>query len=195
MAKNFKNKDILLIVLIIGVGLCWYSTSTRRTSILNSGTLGMNTDGGSPSNNLSNSLVQNESSGEPDYLNTENTGRLDGKPVDSSMNQQQTRIMDGLNNNTCYPKVQLSAQELLPKDKASDWANVNPGGVGSLCDKNFLQAGAMVGIDTIGQTLRNANLQLRSEPPNPQATVSPWLQSTIGPDLMRRPLIIGGTPE
>ena len=192
MAKNFENKDILLIVLIIGVGLCWYSTSSGRTSILNTGTLG--TSAGNPSSNLSNSLVQSENGGEPDYLNTENTGRLDGEKVDSSMNTQQTRIMDGLNNNTCYPKAQLSAQELLPKDKASDWANVNPGGAGSLCDKNFLQAGAMVGIDTVGQTLRNANLQLRSEPQNPLVTVSPWLQSTIGPDLLRRPLEMGGTP-
>ena len=35
---------------------------------------------------------------------------------------------------------------------------------------------------------RNSNLQLRSEPPNPQTQVSPWLNSTIEPDLIRRPL-------
>ena len=57
--------------------------------------------------------------------------------------------------------------------------------------KNFLDASLHVGIDTVGQSLRNANRQLRSEPPNPQVQVSPWLQSTIGPDVQRRPLEIG----
>jgi hypothetical protein len=40
--------------------------------------------------------------------------------------------------------------------------------------------------------LRNPNLQLRSEPPNPQLKVSPWNQTTIESDLNRRPLEIGG---
>ena len=50
----------------------------------------------------------------------------------------------------------------------------------------------VVGINTVGQSLRNANRQLRSEPPNPQVKVSPWLQSTIEPDSNRKPLEIGG---
>jgi len=40
---------------------------------------------------------------------------------------------------------------------------------------NFLEAGYHYGINTVGQTLRNANLQLRSEMPNPQVQVSPFL--------------------
>ncbi len=87
---------------------------------------------------------------------------------------------------------QLSAQDLLPQDKSSTWASVNPEGQGSLANQNFLQAGYHIGINTVGQTLRNANLQLRSEPPCPQAQVSPWLQSTIEPDVSRRPMEIGG---
>jgi hypothetical protein len=55
----------------------------------------------------------------------------------------------------------------------------------------LLKSGYHIGIDTIGNTLRNANLQIRSEPPNPTTKVSPWLQSTIEPDLMRAPLEIG----
>ena len=47
-------------------------------------------------------------------------------------------------------------------------------------------------VNTVGQTLRNANRQLRSEPPNPQVKVSPWLQTTIEADTNRRPLEIGG---
>ena len=62
-------------------------------------------------------------------------------------------------------------------------------------DTNFLEAGFHMGIDTVGQSLRNANLQLRSEPPNPQGNVGPWQNSTIQPDLMRVPLEIGCGPQ
>ena len=34
--------------------------------------------------------------------------------------------------------------------------------------------------------LRNANQQIRSEPFNQQSVVSPWMQSTINPDIWRR---------
>ena len=90
----------------------------------------------------------------------------------------------------CYPKDVLSSADLLPRDANSLWAQVNPSGQGSLADQNYLTAGYHVGINTVGQTLRNANLQLRSEPLNPQVQVSPWLQSTIEPDINRRPLEI-----
>jgi len=90
----------------------------------------------------------------------------------------------------CYPRDQLTPSELLPKDKNSVWAEQNPMGPGSLKGKNFLSAGALIGVNTVGQSLRNANLQLRSEPPNPQVAVSIFNQSTIAPDTNRRPLEI-----
>ena len=95
-------------------------------------------------------------------------------------------------NDTNFPKQQLNADDLLPSDNSSLWAQVNPAGEGSLKDRNFLQSGYHIGINTVGQTLRNANQQLRSEPPNPQVKVSPWLQSTIEPDVGRKPMEIGG---
>jgi len=58
-----------------------------------------------------------------------------------------------------------------------------------------LKAGYHIGIDTIGQTLRNANLQIRSEPPNPQLYVGPWNNTTISPDFMRPPLEIGSASQ
>lgn len=86
----------------------------------------------------------------------------------------------------CYPRDQLTPSELLPKDQNSVWAQQNPMGNGSLKGKNFLSAGALIGINTVGQTLRNANYQLRSEPPNPQVPVSVFNNSTIEPDTNRR---------
>ncbi len=88
----------------------------------------------------------------------------------------------------CYPREQLNPAELLPQDDASMWAQMNPAGSGDLQGKNFLSAGALIGVNTVGQSMRNSNLQLRAEPPNPQVSVSPWQNSTIEPDLSRRPL-------
>jgi hypothetical protein len=88
----------------------------------------------------------------------------------------------------CYPREQLNPTELLPHDDASMWAQMNPAGSGDLQGKNFLSAGALIGVNTVGQSMRNSNLQLRAEPPNPQVGVSPWLNTTIEPDLSRRPL-------
>ena len=92
----------------------------------------------------------------------------------------------------CYPKDVLSSVDLLPRDANSLYAQVNPSTQGSLQDQNFLTAGFHVGINTVGQTLRNANRQLRSEPPNPQVKISPWNQTTIEYDINRLPLEIGG---
>ena len=88
----------------------------------------------------------------------------------------------------CYPRDQLTPGELLPKDPNSVWAQQNPMGTGSLKGKNFLSAGALIGVNTVGQSLRNGNYQFRSEPPNPQMPVSIWNQSTIEPDVNRRTL-------
>ena len=92
----------------------------------------------------------------------------------------------------CFPKEMLTPEELKPQDNSSLWAQVNPAGEGSLKGRSFLQAGHNIGINTVGQTMRNANLQLRSEPPCPQVSVSPWNQTTIEPDTARKPLEIGG---
>ena len=92
------------------------------------------------------------------------------------------------------PNIQNPA-ELLPRDSNSQWAQLNPSGKGELANVNLLKAGYHIGLDTIGQSLRNANLQIRSEPPNPQLNVGPWNTSTIEPDFMRPPLEIGSGPQ
>ena len=94
----------------------------------------------------------------------------------------------------CFPRDRLAADDLLPKDAANTkWAQMNPAGVGDLRDANFLTAGYHVGIDTVGSSKKNSNLQLRSEPPNPTSPVSPWMISSITySDVNRRPLEIGG---
>lgn len=81
--------------------------------------------------------------------------------------------------------------DLLPADQNSKWASLNPVNSGNIAMPDLLQAGYHIGLDTIGQTLRNANLQLRSDPIIPKTNVGPWMQSTIEPDFGRVPLEIG----
>jgi hypothetical protein len=80
---------------------------------------------------------------------------------------------------------------LLPNDVNSKWSNMNPQGDGYLKSINLLQSGSLIGINTVSSSMRNANLQLRSEPANPQSVVGPWNNSTILPDNVRQPLEIG----
>ena len=112
-----------------------------------------------------------------------------GNEVFASANGVQTS-MPGLPSSCSKPNIQDPA-ELLPKSSDNQWAQLNPSGKGELASLNLLKAGYHIGIDTIGQSLRNANLQIRSEPPNPQLSVGPWNQSTIEPDFMRPPLELG----
>lgn len=123
-------------------------------------------------------------------MNTLPNGRIVGQDAVEHFSTNQDYQVE--RNLTSFPKDQLTAEELLPQDNSSLWAQVNPSGEGSLKDRNFLQSGYHIGINTVGQTLRNANLQLRSEPPCPQVKVSPWLQATIEPDVSRKPFEIGG---
>ena len=92
---------------------------------------------------------------------------------------------------SCASQPVVNPSELLPRDENSEWAKLNPMGAGDLQNVNLLQAGYHIGINTVSSSLRNANLQLRSEPANPQVSVGPWQNTTISPDINRRPLEIG----
>jgi hypothetical protein len=82
--------------------------------------------------------------------------------------------------------------ELLPKDVNSQWTSLNSVNTqNNVLMPDLLQAGYHIGLDTIGQTLRNANQQLRSDPIIPKIDVGPFLRSTIEPDLGRVPLELG----
>jgi hypothetical protein len=81
--------------------------------------------------------------------------------------------------------------DLLPKDQNSEWSKLNPISNSNPMIPDLLQAGSLIGLDTIGQTLKNANLQLRSDPVIVKQNVGPWNNSTYEPDLGRVPLELG----
>lgn len=83
--------------------------------------------------------------------------------------------------------------DLLPKDDNSQWASLNPSSQNAPNTPDLLKAGYHIGIDTVGQTLRNANQQLRSDPVITKVDIGPWNQSTIEADTMRVPLEVGSS--
>jgi hypothetical protein len=130
-------------------------------------------------------------------LNTDNSNISPALPM--GQNESYSDVT-GIGNPSALVNVQPSCarqpvanpEDLLPRDENSQWAQLNPRGVGDLNNVNLLEAGFWNGINSVGSSLRNANLQIRSEPPNPQTQVSPWMNTTIEPDMMRLPLEIGG---
>lgn len=101
-------------------------------------------------------------------------------------------VASSLTGGSVQKQVVTNPNELLPKQQNSNSALMNPPR-NDLAGKNFLTAENQVGINTVGNSLRNANQQLRSDPQIPMNNnVGPWLNSTIEPDNMRRPLEIGG---
>ncbi len=82
--------------------------------------------------------------------------------------------------------VSLSSAALLPKEVpvSDDFGQFSTEQI--LSGQNYLDPRGQIGYpETVGGTLRNANLQIRSEPANPRDPVSIWNLSTISPDDMR----------
>jgi hypothetical protein len=119
------------------------------------------------------------------------SNNLSGNSGPAGVSGVQTNGGAGALPSGCARQETINPADLLPKDENSKFAQMNPRGQGDLMGVSLLEAGHHIGINTVGQSLRNANLQLRSEPSNPQMNIGPWHNTTIGPDLNRRPLEIG----
>jgi len=119
------------------------------------------------------------------------SNNLSGNAGPAGISGVQTNGGPGAMPSGCARQETINPADLLPKDENSKFAQMNPRGEGDLMGVSLLEAGHHIGINTVGQSLRNANLQLRSEPANPQMNIGPWSNTTIGPDLNRRPLEIG----
>ena len=105
---------------------------------------------------------------------------------------EQNNVVQPVMSNQYSLQPVANPSDLLPQDQNSQWSALNPVSMnqGNINMPDLLQAGYHIGLDTIGQTLRNANQQLRSDPIIPIQVVGPWNQSTIEPDYGRTPLEI-----
>jgi len=166
--KNISGNQVLLFVALLALGYALYMYSQTKGAITDAMATPQ-TAAVADSYQPSQPLGQNEEPASISNVQTTSYG------LPSSCNQQ----------------LVVDPAELLPRDDNSDWARLHPGGTDGLQGVNLLKAGYHLGINTIGQSMRNSNLQVRSEPPNPQLNVSPWNNTTIDPTFSRKPFEIG----
>ena len=170
-----KNQQMLIGFVIVAALLLIVGSYNKKLGISLSGM--RNSDG-------SESVAPSNTSVNPADPNGMNSGPSDATGLQTMTGGVNANAMNQQTNNP---------MDLLPRENSSDnnWGSVGQSGPGELAGVSFLSAGYHAGIDTVGGTLRNANLQIRSEPANPKQVVSPWSNSTIEPDLMRKSLELG----
>ena len=173
LTKFLKSNGFFLVLalIVLFVGLNLYS---KNKSMILSPFTELNPHSDKKSGSLDTSQVQGFEA--PDGSAAPITGITSPEPSGAS----------------CATKQISDPADLLPKDTNSEWAQLNPNGVGDLENISLLQAGHHIGINTVGSTLKNANLQVRSEPVIPKTSVGPFLNSSIEPDCSRPKLEIGG---
>jgi hypothetical protein len=185
LQKILKENGLGVIVIILLIAFGVYTLSTYLTG---KGSFGMERMDSTPNqayNNTPNGSGPSPSGGMV-HGARENIGQNE---VFSSVNGLQTS-MPQTQDSSMQAGIQ-NPSELLPLDNNGEWSKLTPDGAGIYANINTLKAGYNIGIDTIGSSRRNMNLQIRSEQPNPQVYVGPWNMSTIQPDFMRPPLEIG----
>lgn len=173
LQKTFKSQRVIFLIGLVVAAIALYQYSRGKGAVL-SGMANANGNG--------HAAPVNEAA-MPASETALNGGLGDAAPANAGSRP------GGLP--SCASKPVMNPGELLPHDANNEWAKLNPRASGDFQNVNLLRAGYWNGIDTVGSSLRNANLQVRSEPPNPQKAVSIWNTSTISPDLMRVPLEIG----
>lgn len=138
------------------------------------------------------------------------SGVSDGKPVNSSLNSRSiarnAATLENSNKTITNTSSSVTTKaptassataggnDLLPSNNNNQLSNLNPAlSQNGVMAPDLLQAGSLIGLDTIGQSLRNPNYQIRSDPVIPQSNTGPWNQSTIQPE-QRPPMDINACP-
>lgn len=95
--------------------------------------------------------------------------------------QNMKKLMDENEKN----KLKFNAGDLLPREVNQDWfeTDFSHAQVG-VDDSNLVTTDRyIVGVNTVGNSLKNPSYDIRSAPPCPKFVVSPFLNSTIEPDF------------
>lgn len=85
-------------------------------------------------------------------------------------------------------RTALTSDQLLPRDENKNWFQVPNSNFNLMQAVDLEVPEIKIGVDTVGQSRKNATYDLRSAPPCPKFIVSPWSNSTIEPDYNTRPL-------
>ena len=168
--KSIKAHHVLAIVGFVIAIYAIYRYNTQKST--------------KPEGMLSGALISNDA----DNLKT---GMIqvgvneDYAPIEKQALNGKTTPMDSITPECIKGKTITNPADLLPVDGNSEWAELNPTTQQNSNNQNMLSSGFHIGTISV---LRNASRQLRSEPPNPQTAVSPWMNTTIESDTLRRSL-------
>ena len=135
-------------------------------------------------NNNNNNLINNTGNVVENLQTDDNT--TDQNVVQLEDVNEQPEVISDVNNVEPHQdeKITLTADDLLPANNEPVFNHpVTPS---TEVTEQFLDAGGIIGM--MSQTLRNPNYDLRCAPANPKVDVGPWMQSTIDPDITRKPL-------
>ena len=89
-------------------------------------------------------------------------------------------------NQNCDVEDLFDVDKYLPQEVNDDWFEVQKEPI-SVKNRHLINITKPIGINTIGSSLRNASWDLRGTPANPKHVVSPFLNSTIEPDVNLKP--------
>jgi hypothetical protein len=78
--------------------------------------------------------------------------------------------------------INYNAIDFLPVDTNPDWFNTDFTNI--VNEDTLINTDKyVIGINTVGQSLKNASYDIRGTIPNPKFSVSPWNNSTYEPDM------------
>lgn len=85
---------------------------------------------------------------------------------------------------------QYDAKDYLPKEINNNWfdTDFSQAKYNLNDDKLINTERYVIGVNTVGQSLKNASYDIRGTVPNPKFTVSPWNNSTYEPDYNIKPM-------
>jgi len=135
------------------------------------------------------SEMQNDDNMIDSVLNTQVQGNDLGQSNVANVNDDSTSVtaknMQKLAIENENNKLKFKSSELLPTDVNKDWfeTDFSHAQVNVNNDNLVVTDKYVIGVNTVGQSLKNPSYDLRAAPPCPKFTVSPWLQSTIEPDF------------
>lgn len=182
ISKGIKNEHVLGVIALLFVVYAFYKYSEGK-NILQSPMTALNPASYPPNPSIENVSSQSITNSNSTYA-----------PYNGNSNSQIATSADSASaiNQLVSTKAVSNPADLLPNSSANDWSNLNPVSSSDLRNINLLNPTQLVGINTQGSSLRNSNLQIRSEPANPRTNTNcPWNISTIETDTFRRPLEIG----
>jgi len=90
-------------------------------------------------------------------------------------------------NQDCEPEDLFDVDKYLPQEVNDSWFEVEPEPI-SVKNRHLINITKPIGVNTIGSSKRIASHDLRAQYPNPKFVVSPFLNSSVEPDLNIKPL-------